>query len=86
MNGISIKQNLIALASAMIISLLAFGLYFTTNVWSQLKVVEKHRAGVGLLNAKMSQNIQASLPMLTLPLHHALPLLEKAKKAHQLNL
>lgn len=50
MKQLSIKANLIALAAALIVALLAFGAYFATNVWSELAVIKSHKNGVTLLN------------------------------------
>ena len=50
MNTFSIKTNLIALAAALLASLLAFGIYFAANVWGDLAKVNTHKAGTALLN------------------------------------
>ncbi|MEP3629000.1 MAG: methyl-accepting chemotaxis protein [Hyphomicrobiales bacterium] len=45
----SIKTNLMALAAALIITMLAFGAYFSTNVLGELAVINTHKTGTALL-------------------------------------
>lgn len=50
MKKLSIKANLIALATALITIMLAFGAYFGANVWGELAVINTHKTGTALLN------------------------------------
>ncbi|MEP1442727.1 MAG: methyl-accepting chemotaxis protein [Hyphomicrobiales bacterium] len=50
MNRLSIKTNLIALAVALLASLLALGFYFAANVLGDLAKVNAHKEGTTLLN------------------------------------
>ena len=49
MKSLSIRENLIALAAALIATMLAFGAYFATNVWVELAVVKNQKTGTALL-------------------------------------
>ena len=49
MKRLSIKANLIALAVALITTMLAFGAYFGANVWGELAVINTHKTGTALL-------------------------------------
>jgi len=49
MKRLSIRANLIALAAALIATMLAFGAYFATNVWVELAVVKNQKTGTALL-------------------------------------
>ena len=50
MKRLSIRENLIALAAALIATMLAFGAYFATNVWGELAIINNHKTGTALLN------------------------------------
>ena len=50
MKSLSIRENLIALAAALIATMLGFGTYFAANAWVELGVINNHKTGTALLN------------------------------------
>jgi len=49
MDRFSIKANLIVLATALLVALLASGTYFATNVMAELAAINTHKTGAALL-------------------------------------